>query len=136
MIQNILVGNSLDPYENKKHFSSYSNQEYALSSINPRLLKKWQRTGKGEPGAHYLTTVSPNTSKILSQEYRDYKLEQSLLVRYNHFESFGEKSLGKTILFSILAEKKRTLDLSYSKIKVNKPLKTPFKVPSSYEITD
>lgn len=135
-VQNLLVGNSLDPYKDKKHFSSFSNQQYVLSSINPRLLKKWQRTGKGELGVHYMTSVNPNNSKILSQEYRDYELEQSLLVSYDQFESFGEKSLGKTIVLDVLAEKKLSLDLSYSKIKINKPLKTPFKVPNSYEITD
>jgi len=132
-IQDLLVGNSLDSYQAKKYFSTLNNNLYSLSSISPRQLKKWNRNKKVSEDEVYLTSVVPKSSKIKTQQYTSFKDNRTLYIRYDDFENYNKKSLGKTIDLNIDAEKKINLRLKYSKVNLNKGIKTPFKVPGSYE---
>lgn len=132
-IQDLLIGNSIDSYEARKHFSALSNNLFTISSISPRQLKKWIRHKKLSKQEVYLTSIIPASSKIKTQQYTNFKQDQSLIVRYDDFESFDKKTLAKAIELNIDAKEKIALRLKYSKIVLNKRVKTPFKIPDSYE---
>jgi len=132
-IQNLLMGNSMDAYQTKKYFSTLSDERFVLSSMSPRQTKKWNRSKKTTVQDAYTISVSPQNSKIKTQQYSDFKQGRSLQVAYENFDSFNQNQLAKTIVVTIDAEKKIALRLNYSKINLNKRIKTPFKVPGSYE---
>jgi hypothetical protein len=132
-IQDLLIGNSLDEYQSRKYFSALIDQSFVLSSLSPRQTKKWNRSKKISARDAYTLSISPLNSKIETQEYRDFKQSRLLHATYDHFESFNEIPLAKSIVLKIDAEKKVSLKLNYSKVNLNTQIKTPFKVPDSYE---
>ena len=136
-IQAILIGNVMSDLAQKKYYSSIEAQKFVLCSISPKQLKKIEKSRRKPKQEVYLALVNPENSKILTQEFTNYGLDKSLKVNYQDFESHDEKWLAESIELKIdSANQSKSINLSYSKINLNKVLKFPFSVPRSYEIID
>tara|TARA_B110000444_G_scaffold92069_1_gene86999 strand:+ start:11811 stop:12611 length:801 start_codon:yes stop_codon:yes gene_type:complete len=135
-IQAILIGNVMSDLAQKKYYSSIEAQKFVLCSMSPKQLKKIEKSRRKPNQEVYLASVNPENSKILTQEFTNYGLSQSLKIDYQDFESHNEKWLAESLELKLEASQNMTLNLSYSKINLNKALKFPFSVPRSYEIID
>jgi len=133
-IQALLIGNSLSEFELKKYFCKLKDQNFMLSSASPKQLKKLDRSKRKSDQEIYLASINPQNSKIISQQYKNLKLDRTLTVKYEDFEAHDNKQIAKSIDLKVLKSQKIKLSLSYSKINLNKEFKFPFSVPESYEI--
>ena len=133
-IQALLIGNSLSEFDLKKYYSDLKAHHFLLSSINQKQLKKLDRNRKKSSLEIYFASINPENSKIISQQYQNLKLDRTLIAKYADFEVHNKKQLAESIDLSILTNQEIKLNLSYSKIQVNKELKFPFNVPESYEV--
>ena len=135
-IQSLLIGTPLieSEFESKKHHSWLEHQNFILSSVSQKQLKKLERSRRKSNQEIYLASINPQNSKIFSQQYKNLKLNRTLHVEYEDFEVHNNKQIAESIDLSILTHKEIKLSLSYSKINLNKELKFPFIVPDYYEI--
>ena len=133
-IQALLIGNVMSDLQLKKYYSNIEDQKFVLCSISPKQLKKIERSRRKPKQEVFSTTVNPEKSKIISQEFKNYGLNQSLKINYQDFESYDKKWLAESVELILETSQSITLSLSYSKINLNKELKFPFSAPSSYEI--
>jgi len=121
-------------FESKKHHSWLEHQNFILSSVSQKQLKKLERSRRKSNQEIYLASINPQNSKIVSQQYKNLKLNRTLHIEYEDFEGHNNKQIAESIDLSILTDIEIKLSLSYSKISLNKELKFPFTVPDSYEI--
>ena len=133
-IQSLLVGNAMEDFKSKKHYSWLENQTFRLSSATEKQIKKWVRSKRKPSHEIYLASISPKTSKVSSQKYKNLKLNRELNVKYEDFEMHDDLFIAESLNLSIITKKEINLNLSYSKINLNKAFKFPFSVPESYEV--
>lgn len=135
-IQALLIGNVMSNLELKKYYSSIEEQKFILCSMNPKQLKKIERVRRKPKQEVFSAVVNPANYKILSQKFTNYGLNQSLKIDYQDFESYDNGWLAESVELNLKANQTVTLSLSFSKINLNKSIKFPFSVPSSYEIIE
>lgn len=133
-IQALLIGNSLNTFESKKYHSRLELPNFILSSVSEKQLKKMKRSRRKSNQEIYFASINPQNSKIISQQYKNFKFDRTLTIEYEDFEVHENKQIAESIDLSILTNQEIKLSLSYSKINLNKKLKFPFNVPKSYEI--
>ena len=120
--------------KSKKHYSWLENQTFKLSSASEKQIKKWIRSKRKPSHEIYLASINPKTSKVYSQRYKNLKLNRELNVKYEDFEVHDGLFIAESVRLSIITNKEISLNLSYSKINLNKAFKFPFSVPETYEI--
>ena len=135
-IQALLIGNAMNDFDSKKHDSWLADQMFRLSLVSEKQLKKWQRSKRKPDQEIYLATIQPERYKIMSQEYKNLKLNRNLVVTYDDFEEHNDLLFGESIDLRILTSEEIKLSISFSKINIDKRFKFPFTVPDSYEIID
>jgi hypothetical protein len=133
-IQALLIGNSLSDYEAKKYYSELKKEKFILSSVSEKQLKKMERSRRKSNEEIYIAEIIPQDSKIVLQQLINLSQDRVLTVEYEDFEDHNQQQFAESVGLSIQAIKGMNLNLSYSKIQLNKKSKFPFKVPSSYEI--
>ena len=133
-IQSLLVGNVMGDLKSKKHYSWLENQTFKLSSASEKQIKKWIRSKRKPSHEIYLASINPKTSKVYSQKYKNLKLNRELNVKYQDFEMHDDLYIAESVRLSIITNKEISLNLSYSKINLNKAFKFPFSVPETYEV--
>lgn len=133
-IQSLLVGNAMDDFKSKRHYSWLENQTFKLSSATEKQIKKWVRSKRKPSHEIYLATINPKTSKVYSQNYKNLKLDREFNVKYEDFEIHDDLFIAESLHLSVITNKEISLNLSYSKINLNKAFKFTFSVPESYEV--
>ncbi len=136
MFQSLLTGNDFSFYENSSWKAGVDNHEYKLSTAKRRKLRKHLKEND-------LDIIIPEQEIILSAE--NFKIIQMLIkeiegldpkkleVDYSTFEIFDTQLFPTQISAKIEADKKLGLDIKYSKIKLDQPLRFPFRVSNKYE---
>jgi hypothetical protein len=133
-IQDLLMGNSLSNFEEKKYYVDLENQLFKICSVSEKQLKKMQRSRRKPDQEIYTTLVNPENAKIDSQNLTNLKLNRTLLVSYEDFETHNNQEFAESIGLLISTTKSLSLNLAYSRINLSKKLKFSFKVPKSYEV--
>jgi len=133
-IQDLLMGNSLSNFEEKKYYADLQNQLFKISSVSEKQLKKMQRSRRKSDQEIYTALINPKNSKISSQSLINHKLNRNLMVSYEDFEVHERQDFAESIGLLITTDKSLSLHLSYSRINLTKQLKFSFKVPKSYEL--
>lgn len=133
-IQALLIGNSLSDYEAKKYYSELEKEKYILSSVSDKQLKKMERSRRKSYQEIYIAEIIPLDSKIVLQQLINLSQDRVLSVAYEDFEEHNQQRFAESVGLSIQTNTDISLNLSYSKIQLNKKTKFPFNVPKSYEI--
>ena len=133
-IQDLLMGNSLSNFEEKKYYADLQNQLFKIASVSDKQLKKMHRSRRKSNQEIYTAHINPNNSKIASQSLINLKLNRTLMVSYEDFEVHESQDFAESIGLKITTDKSLSLHLSYSRINLTKQLKFSFKVPKSYEL--
>jgi len=132
-IQDLLMGNSLSTFEEKKYYSDIENPFFKICSVSEKQLKKMQRSRRKSNKEIYTALVNPENSKIDSQNLTNLKLNRTLLVSYEDFETHNNQDFAESIGLLINTTKSLSLNIAYSRINLSKKVKFSFKVPKSYE---
>ena len=125
-IQDLLMGNSISRFDEKKYYAYLENQFFKICSASDKQIKKMQRSRRKPNQEIYTAFINPENAKITSQDLSNFKLNRTLLVSYEDFELHENQDFAESIDLS--------LNLSYSRINLSKKLKFSFKVPKSYEV--
>lgn len=133
-IQDLLMGNSLSNFEEKKYYADLQNQLFKIASVSEKQLKKMQRSRRKSDQEIYTALINPKNSKISSQSLINHMLNRNLMVSYEDFEVHDRQDFAESIGLLITTDKSLSLHLSYSRINLTKQLKFSFKVPKSYEL--
>ncbi len=134
ILQSVLLGNDLTYYEDGKFRASYDSKEYHLVTGGRSKLKKYVKN-KHDEDRIYIQNIflNPETFKITKMKIKEIKKENKKLdAFYDDFQKVEEQLFPYHLSFDITAENPVWVDLSYSKININKVLLFPFKITSKY----
>ena len=132
-IQDLLMGNSLSTYSERKYYADLEENLYKICSVSEKQLKKIQRSRRKSNQEIYTAYIVPTNSKIATQKLVNFNLDRTLEVSYQDFELHDNQDFAESIGLKISTSKELSLHLDYSKINLSKKLKFSFKVPKSYE---
>jgi len=133
-IQDLLMGNSLSRFDEKKYYAELVNPFFKICSVSEKQLKKMQRSRRKPSQEIYAALVNPKNYKINSQDLTNLKLNRKLVISYEDFETHNNQYFAESVGVNISTIKDISLNLSYSKINLSKKFKFSFKVPDSYEV--
>jgi outer membrane lipoprotein-sorting protein len=134
ILQSFLTGNDLSFYENGKFRAGLDNNIYKLSTADRMKLKKFIRNSQEKLRILIQNIwIDPQNFKIVRADVKEIKEpNMKLQADYSSFETIGEQLFPKELSFDISADNNLHVELSLTKITINIPLVTPFRVPQSY----
>ncbi len=136
MIQAFLTGNDFSLYEKGSFKADYNNQMYRLTTSDRRKLKKHIRMGETPPSIPLQSIwLNPETYKIEMVMIKEITqgASRKLTAEYDHFKMIDSTLYPHTMNFIVDAEEKYGLEIDFSKVEFNVPLRYPFSVSSKYE---
>tara|TARA_B110000977_G_scaffold132003_1_gene168083 strand:- start:187 stop:999 length:813 start_codon:yes stop_codon:yes gene_type:complete len=133
-IQDLLMGNSLSEFEERKYHSTLEDQLFKICSVSDKHLKKMNRSRRKPNQEVFTAFINPLNSRISAQSLSNLNLNRTLLISYDDFEVHDNQYFSESINVNIVKNKGLSLNLAYSKINLSKKLKFSFKVPKSYEV--
>lgn len=135
MVQSLLVGNSVEFYEeDEKLHASVNDCKYLLSTIRKRKLKRIIEKGKEPKEPSQAIWMAENTYKISRILFKDFNTNRSFDARYAEFTPVDSISFPMKVNYDILTiEKNVSIKMEYSKVVLNKPQTFPFSIPEKYE---
>jgi hypothetical protein len=139
MLQAVLVGNSIDFYDEDNKLKSYIEDGiHILSTNRKKRIKKLltqnevtQNAINSDPIQRMY--ISPSNYKIMKVLINDLQTSRTFEGKYSDFIDIGGKLLPQEINYNISATKTIILNAKYSKIELVDELKFPFAIPSSYK---
>ncbi len=135
MAQAFLIGNDFSLYESNSFKASVENQQYKLSTINRRKLRRFVRRSDDDISipiqSIWLDPESFKVSKVVLKEAeRDSRKFQA---NYGEFEKVAEEFIPTSLEFKVeTVDKKVNIKINYSKIQINQNQSYPFRVPEGY----
>ena len=135
MAQAFLIGNDFSLYESNTFKASIENQQYKLSTINRRKLRRFVRRSDDDISipiqSIWLDPESYKVSKVLLKEAeRDSRKFQA---NYSEFEKIDEEFIPTKLEFKVeTVDKKVNIKINYSKIQINQNQTYPFRIPEKY----
>lgn len=137
MLQSVLIGNSVEFYdEDEKLKSAKDSTYYLLSTIRKRKLKKvLNKSNEGIPVNELVQRIwlNPLTFKIEKILINDFSLNRTFTADYSDFQVVDSSYFPFKAQFDIDAQKKIKMNIDYSKVVRDKPQSMPFNIPSKYE---
>jgi hypothetical protein len=135
-IQAILVGNAIAFEHDEKVTLSIDKEKYYLGNLKKRKAKnideKPQRIDKQKEEVVSLW-VDQNTFKVSNFIFSDLTANRFLTGNYEEFETIDNQSLPSVLNFDFQSEKPAKVNLQYSKVSLEGPLKFSFNISSKYE---
>ncbi|MCK5856140.1 MAG: DUF4292 domain-containing protein [Bacteroidales bacterium] len=134
ILQSLLIGSDFDYYENDKFTLSASSDQYKLSTVSRRKLKKYISSQDDmEKVLVQNLWVSQSDFKIQQQSVRQVKNpNKKVVVQYLDFREVNSQEFPYHMIFRLVGEKIIKLDLEYKSIIINKPLTFPFRISKKY----
>jgi hypothetical protein len=135
MAQSFLIGNDFSLYESNTFKASIDNQQYKLSTINRRKIRRYVRRSEDDISipiqSIWLDPVNFKVSKVLLKEAeRD---SRRFLATYDEFQDVGGKLIPTLLDFNIETnDTKINIKIRYSKIQIDQDQTYPFRIPESY----
>lgn len=135
MAQSFLIGNDFSLYESNTFKASIENQQYKLSTINRRKLRRFVRRSEDDISipiqSIWLDPESFKVSKVLLKEAeRDSRKFQA---NYSEFEKIDKEFIPAKLEFKVeTVGKKINIKINYSKIQINQNQTYLFRVPEGY----
>jgi hypothetical protein len=135
MAQAFLIGNDFSLYETNTFKASVENQQYKLSTVNRRKIRRYVRRSEDDISipiqSIWLDPESFKISKVLLKEAeRD---SRRFVANYNEFEKVDEKLIPTNLDFRVETDdKKIRIEIHYTKIQLNQNQTYPFRIPENY----
>jgi hypothetical protein len=134
ILQSIIIGNDFQFYEKTKFRATVDNEEYRLTTSERHKLKKFVKQDDTDVKAFYQDIwLNPENFKITKVSMKEITNDKKLDAYYSKFEDINGQLFPFDILFEITADEKISVEVDYSRIRIDEPLKFPFSIPSKYE---
>jgi hypothetical protein len=134
MIQNILVGNSFDYYDDDRLKTSIEDNNYLLSSVKKGKLKRLTNEDKPQERASIQSMwLEPLNFKMVKLRLDEFTSQRELITEFSNFKTIDSiQTMANTINVNIKAKKNAVIKVNYTKAKINQPAEMPFKIPTKY----
>ena len=135
MIQSLLIGNSVEFYDEDDQLRSFiENNKYALSTTRRKKSKKViNNKNKELKDPIQIIWLEPATYKIGRILFKDFNTDRTFDASFSKFAVIDSLNFPYQANYEILAEKKIQLAVDYSKVIVNLPQTFPFSIPEKYK---
>lgn len=134
LIQSLLIGNSVDFYEDDdKLHSSVGDGQYVLSTIRKRKLRKVIERNKELKDPAQTIWLDPQTFKIVRVLFNDFNQNRTFTANFDKFDKVDSLLFPYNMHYNIKAEKNVDIKIEYSKISINSVQSFPFSIPAKYE---
>ena len=134
MLQAFLIGNDFSFFENGKFKASIDGMEYRLTTAGRSKLKKYVKTSEEDikiPIQNiWLDHETFKITRVMIKEVTDEG--RKVIAVYSDFHKINEKLFPYKLGFQISSGNSIDIQVEYSKISVDKPLKFPFSIPEKY----
>lgn len=133
MIQAVLLGNSVEFYDEDDKLSSFiENNKYALSTTRRKKSKRVITRNKELKDPIQIIWLEPETYKITRVLFKDFNTDRTFDASFSKFDKVDSLLFPYRANYLINAEKKIELMIEYSKMAVNVPQTFPFSIPEKY----
>lgn len=136
LIQSILVGNPINFEPDEKVKLSIDKEKYYLGNLKKRKAKKADdKPQKIERQKDEVISlwVDQKTFKIRNFLFSDLTANRFITGQYDEFMPVGNQLLPHDLSFEFKSEKPAKVELEYSKVSLEGPLKFSFNISSKYE---
>ncbi len=134
ILQSFLIGNDISFYEDGKFKASIDKNEYKLTVSSRQKLKKFIRRQEEENNIFIQNIwLDPNSFKITRADVKEIKNTNIKLdATYSSFEAIGTQLFPREMIYLITAENRILVDVKFSRINIDEPMKFPFTIPSKF----
>jgi outer membrane biogenesis lipoprotein LolB len=135
MAQSFLTGNDFSLYDSNTFKASVDNQQYKLSTVNRRKLKRHVRRSDDDINipiqSIWLDPVSFKVSRVLLREAeRD---SRKFSAEYSNFEETDGNLVPANLDFKVETDSKKIrIQITYSHVEINQEQTYPFRIPDNY----
>lgn len=134
ILQSFVIGNDFQFYEKSKFRATIDNNQYKLSTSERRKLKKFVKQDESEAKAYYQEIwLNPETFKINKVNIKEITNDKKLDAHYSKFKDHEGQLFPFDIIFEITADEKITVEVDYSRIRLDEAMSFPFTIPSKYD---
>ncbi|MBE0648466.1 MAG: DUF4292 domain-containing protein [Bacteroidales bacterium] len=134
ILQSFLIGNDISFYEDGKFKATIDKNEYKLSTSARQKLKKYVRRQDEEHNVFIQNIwLNPASFKITRADVKEIRKDNIKLdATYSSFEAIGTQLFPREMIYLITAENKILVDVTFSRINIDEPMKFPFSIPSKF----
>jgi Domain of unknown function (DUF4292) len=162
-IENALMGNAIQIYEEDKFKSSTEDPNYLLLSKNKRKVRRAVGIRKNEAAefvsdSAFYENIKDKKFKKASDKFEDeemmikrywmdgvnYKIRKTILddlilqrvitLEYSEFEKLNDLLFPNKAMFSVATKTSTaSFNIEYSKVSINEPTGMPFKIPEKFD---
>jgi len=135
MAQAFLIGNDFSLYESNTFKASVENQQYKLSTVNRRKLRRYVRRSEDDINIPIQSIwLDPDNFKIMKVLLKEAERDsRKFIATYGEFDDVDGKLIPTNLDFKVETDdKKIRIQLKYSKIQLEQEQTYPFRIPESY----
>ena len=140
MLQGLLLGNDFNCYEYTKFKAGYDGNNYKLSANDRQKQKKYIRNSEDARRVLVQTTLlNPDNFKIESVQLKVLQNQnRKLQATYSGFTKVEDQVVPSREVFELNLQEsgksnlKPGITINFSKIELDKEVKTPFSIPDKY----
>lgn len=132
MLQSILLGNAYLHYTVDKYILDRENDEFVLSTFKKRKMKREVEMEIPEIVTQEIW-YSPERQRVSRMEMRDYRPMRNFSVRYLAYELIDSLMVPSSFRIDAQANKSLSVQMTYSRIVLNKEQNIAFSIPDDYE---
>jgi len=136
ILQSMLLGNDLTQYDVNKFKASIDGGFYRITIKERRKIRKYIKSGEIESKVLVQNIwLYPDNFRIRRIELRELGDDtKKLNVYYDEYLEMDGQLFPKTMKIEISANKNITMDINFSKIRLNIDQNYPFNIPSKYDL--
>lgn len=136
ILQSMLLGNDLTQYDVNKFKASIDGGYYRITIKERRKIRKYIKSGEIESKVLVQNIwLYPDNFRIRKIELRELGDDtKKLNVYYDEYLEMDGQLFPKTMKIEISANKNITMEINFSKIRLNIDQNYPFNIPSKYDL--
>lgn len=135
MIQNLLIGNSFEYYDDDQLKTSIVGNNYLISSVRKGKLKRLttNNNNSSERSSVQSMWLEPLNFKLVKLRLDEFTSQRELVAEYANFKTVDSTQLmSHSINVNVKAQKTIVVRANYNKVKLNQVMELPFKIPAKY----
>jgi hypothetical protein len=132
----MIIGNDLTHYDVNKYKSSIDGGFYRITIQERRKIKKYLKSGEIDSKVLVQNVwLDPENFRIRQVDIKELNDgdNKKLVVFYDDYRTIGDQMFPGKISINISSQKSIEIDIDFSKIELNEPLRFPFKIPKKYK---
>jgi hypothetical protein len=136
ILQSFIIANDFQFYDKSTFRASIDHSEYKLSTTDRRkLLKYVEETGIDDKLVLIQNIwLNPESFKISRVDIKEYgKENKKLEAYYKSFDQVNDQWFPSRTEYKITGDQKLQIDVAYSRIELEEPMRFPFSISPRYE---